>query len=132
MNSDNEEFVVFYNYTKHVEEDINDTIINASIASANDTTANDAQPLCSTEVSVACIRYYVEGVLLVPLCIFGVFGKYDTSNSYTFKNIEITCRYKIFSVLYHISLFSLCSNEYDIQGKNSRKIMILWKASNLF
>ena len=75
MNSDNEEFVVFYNYTKHVEECTNDTIINASIASANDTTANDAQPLCSTEVSVACIRYYVEGVLLVPLCIFGVFGK---------------------------------------------------------
>ena len=75
MSSDNEDFVIFYNYTKHVEEGTNDTIISDSIGSANDTTGNDAQPLCSTDISVACIRYYVEGVLLVPLCIFGVFGK---------------------------------------------------------
>ena len=75
MNSDNEDFVVFYNHTKHVEEYTNDTTINDSIGRANDTTINDAQPLCSTDISVACIRYYVEGVLLVPLCFFGVFGK---------------------------------------------------------
>ena len=73
MNSENEDFVVFYNYTKH--ESTNDTIINDSMGRANDTTINDAQTLCSTDISVACIRYYVEGVLLVPLCIFGVFGK---------------------------------------------------------
>ena len=75
MNSENEDFVVFYNYTKHVEESTNATIINDSMGRANDTTINDAQTLCSTDISVACIRYYVEGVLLVPLCIFGVFGK---------------------------------------------------------
>ena len=75
MNSDNEDFVVFYNYTKHAEEYTNDTISNDSMGRANDTTIHDAQTLCSTDISVACIRYYVEGVLLVPLCIFGVFGK---------------------------------------------------------
>ena len=75
MNNDNEDFVIFYNHTKYVEEGTNDTIFNDSIGSANDTTVNDAQPLCSTDISVACIRYYVEGVLLVPLCFFGVFGK---------------------------------------------------------
>ena len=75
MNSENEDFVFFYNYTKHVEESTNDAIINNSMGRANDTTINDAQTLCSTDISVACIQYYVEGVLLVPLCIFGVFGK---------------------------------------------------------
>ena len=75
MNSDNEDFIVFNNCTITAEECPNDTIINDSIGSVIDDIINDSQPLCSAVISVDCIRYYVEGVLLVPLCIFGFFGK---------------------------------------------------------
>ena len=35
----------------------------------------------------------------------------------SYHRYMIYCRYKIFSILYHISLFSWCSNEYGFQEK---------------
>ena len=92
MNSDNEDFIVFNNCTKTVEDCSNDTIINNSNGSAIDTIINDSQPLCSAVISLDCIRYYVEGVLLVPLCIFGFFGKQEHSS----WNISKLTRYIVF------------------------------------
>ena len=75
MNSDNEDFVAFNNCTKEVGDCTNNIMINGSMGSLFDTIVNNSQPSCATDISLDCIRYYVEGVLLAPLCIFGFFGK---------------------------------------------------------
>ena len=60
----------FHNCTRYEQE-----CINGSIGSRIDTMVNDSSPLVSTNISSDSVRYYVEGVILVPLCIFGFFGK---------------------------------------------------------
>ena len=66
----NKDSIVFYNCTRHEQECAND-----SIGSENDSVVNDSSPLASTNISSDYVRYYVEGIILVPLCIFGFFGK---------------------------------------------------------
>ena len=60
----------FYNCTRYEQE-----CINGSIGSGIDTMVNDSSSSASTNISSDSVRYYVEGVILVPLCILGFFGK---------------------------------------------------------
>ena len=66
----NKDSIGFHNCTRNEQECTND-----SIGSENDSMVNDSSPLASTHISSDYVRYYVEGVILVPLCIFGFFGK---------------------------------------------------------
>ena len=77
----NKDSTGFHNCTRYEQE-----CINGSIGSGIDTMVNDSSSSASTNISSDSVRYYVEGVILVPLCIFGFFGKKDYLELLAYRN----------------------------------------------